>query len=100
MCRYVFRRRLVGRSQGASTAASFQIRCYGIVASCAGGVYDGAHKGELGVRMCLAPTSELNIFQLILVHAEVMSELVDDRAPDLLPDFSLGGAHGLDILLV
>ncbi len=29
-----------------------------------------------------------------------MAELVDDREPDLLPDFRLGRAHSLDVLLV
>jgi hypothetical protein len=29
-----------------------------------------------------------------------MAELVDDRAPDLLPDFGFGGAHRFDILLL
>jgi len=50
--------------------------------------------------MCLAPTSELNILQLLLVHAEIMPELVDDREADLIPDFGLGGAHRFDVLLV
>jgi hypothetical protein len=98
VCSYIYRRRLVGRSQVA--LASFQIKCTGIVPLCGRGVYDGTHKGELGIRMCLAPTSELNILQLVFIHAEIMPELVNDRAPDLIPDFGLGGAYRLNILLV
>jgi hypothetical protein len=52
----VFRRRLVVRFQGASTAASFQIRCWEIVAPCAVAVYDQAHKAELSRSMCLPET--------------------------------------------
>lgn len=44
MRRHVFRRRLVVRSQGASTAASFQIRCWRSVAPFEVGVYDQPHK--------------------------------------------------------
>ncbi len=42
----------------------------------------------------------LNVLQLILVHPKVMSQFVDDRAADLLPDFGLVGADRFNIPLI
>jgi hypothetical protein len=42
----------------------------------------------------------LNVFQLVLVHAEVMSQLVDDGQADLLADFRLAGTDGFNIFLI
>jgi hypothetical protein len=43
---------------------------------------------------------QLNILQLLLVHTEVVAELVDDRELDLISNFGLGGANRFDVLLV
>jgi hypothetical protein len=44
--------------------------------------------------------AELDIFQLFLVHAEIVPELVDDREPDLLSHFGFAGADRFDALLL
>src|SRR5438876_10477270 len=41
-----------------------------------------------------------NIFELVLGHAEVMTELVPERKSDLLANFVIGGANGFDVFLV
>ena len=46
------------------------------------------------------PPMELDIFQLLLVHAKIMAKLVDDGKPDLLSDFGFGGAHRFNVFLV
>jgi len=37
---------------------------------------------------------------LIFVHPEIVPQLVDNGAPDLITDFTLAGADRLDVLLV
>jgi len=37
---------------------------------------------------------------LVFIHSEIVAQFVDDRSPDLLPDFGLTGADCFDVLLV
>ena len=45
-------------------------------------------------------THSLCIFESFLVHAEIMTELMNHCEPDLCADFGLRGAHRFDVLLV
>ena len=40
------------------------------------------------------------IFQLFLIHSEIVAEFMDDGQADLFVDFRVAGANRLNILLV
>ena len=44
--------------------------------------------------------ASLNILQLVLIHAEIVSQFMDDRQADLFADFGLVGADRFDVLLI
>ena len=44
--------------------------------------------------------ASLNILQLVLIHAEIVSQFMDDRQTNLFADFGLAGADRFNILLI
>lgn len=55
------------------------------------------NQGELGS----APvTSWLDMLQLVLIHAEIVAQFMDDGKADLFADFGLAGADRFNILLI
>src|SRR5206468_11160763 len=75
-------------------------------------VSDAPHAGCVRSQEAMPPISAImagglrssaafsNIFELVLGHAEVMTELVPERKSDLLANFVIGGANGFDVFLV
>jgi hypothetical protein len=55
---------------------------------------------DLGVRGPMGMPVQLHIFQLFLVHPEIVTEFVDDGQADLFAGFCLAAAGCLNILLV
>jgi hypothetical protein len=46
------------------------------------------------------PAMSLDIFQLALIHPEIVAQFVDDGTPDFVANFGLAGAHRFDVFMI